>query len=311
MRVVREFMPNEMEQLTPASRASWTIREALAWTTQYFRRWDVGSARFEAEELLAHALGADRLKLYLEPHRALSTAERSRFRTLVQQRRSGTPSAYLVGKVGFMSAEIQVDPNVLIPRAETEELVERILSDFSDFAGIDAANNLKILDLGTGSGAIAIALLKAWPSATAVAADISPQALAVARANAAANQVLERISLTQSDWTANVTGLFDLIVANPPYIASGKLQNLDREVLEHEPRVALDGGPQGLTAITRIVRESPPLLKPGRPLYLEIGFDQARAVGALLAETAQFSEWKIFQDLSGRDRMARAIRGES
>ncbi|MBI1730657.1 peptide chain release factor N(5)-glutamine methyltransferase [Candidatus Acetothermia bacterium] len=306
MQAVRERLTKEEEQSAP-NRSSWTIREALDWTTQYFRQAGIANSRFEAEELLAHALKSSRLTLYVNPTRVLDPEESVHFRELIQKRKAGTPSAYLVGDVDFVNVRLRVNPHVLIPRAETEELVERILNDFNA-RGHQQHEAVALLDLGTGSGAIAIALLKSWPAAQAVAVDISADALDIAQENALANGVAERITLLLSDWAAAVTGIFDLVVANPPYIPTEELEGLSNEVTDHEPRLALDGGLRGTREIERLLQQVPHILKPGGFLYLEIGYNQGEAVHNLLSKSCSFSEWEVFPDLAGRDRMIRAIR---
>ncbi len=283
----------------------WTVRRVLDWTAGYLRRAKVQAARFEAEVLLAHALRTERLELYLHPERVLRPQERTRFRELVRQRHAGTPLAYLVGTVEFMNVTLKVNGSTLIPRVETEELVERVLRDLGT---APEPKDLKLLDLGTGSGAIAIAIAKEWPQARALAVDISEEALALARENAQLNGVAERVVFAHSDWFSVVQGQFHLIISNPPYIPSEDLKTLSREVTEHEPTRALDGGPRGLREIQRIVREAPHFLRPGGRLYLEIGSPQAQDVCKLIEETSAFSHLEVQRDLAGRDRFVHAIR---
>lgn len=284
----------------------WTVRRVLAWTTKYFRAAGVEAARFEAETLLAHALRTERLELYLHPERVLSEEERGRFRGLVRRRRAGTPLAYLLGTVEFMDATLKVDRSVLIPRVETEELVEHVLREVEVDA--EASPPLRLLDLGTGSGAVAIALLRAWPQARAVAVDLSLDALRLARENARLNGVARRLELVCSDWQAALRGAFDLIVSNPPYIPTEEIPTLPREVRAHEPHKALDGGTRGLEAIERIIRGAPSVLRPGGRLYLEIGSRQAEDVRGLLECTHQFESIEVLRDLAGHERIVRARR---
>jgi release factor glutamine methyltransferase len=285
-----------------ASDPEWTVRRILDWTTRYLRRGGVEAARFEAETLLAHALSTERLELYLHPDRTLSPKERARFRTLIKRRRAGTPLAYLLGTVEFMNTMLKVDESVLIPRAETEELVEQILKDLGP-----VHPGLRLLDLGTGSGAIAIALLVEWPEARALAVDISHRALKLARENARLNGVIERIDFVCCHWLSAISGGFDLVVSNPPYVPTEEFAALPKEV-RAEPREALDGGPRGLREIERIVREVPSFLREGGRLYLEIGAGQVDDVRALLWETKAFSQVDALCDLAGRARIVRALR---
>jgi release factor glutamine methyltransferase len=286
----------------------WTVREVLEWTTGYFRKAEVSPARFEAELLLAHALHTERLNLYTDHEYELNERERACFRELVKSRRSGTPSAYLLGNVDFMGYELKVNNAVLIPRPETEELVEKILADFAELKLND--NALRIADLGTGSGAIAISLLKKWPNANFVCVDKSEEALSVAKENAESNGVIEKCAWLISDWTTELEGQFDLIVANPPYIRSDELPGLSKEVIENEPWIALDGGSEGLDAIDAILTGSKAILKPGSPLYLEIGHNQGPAVLELIGLRGNYTRAEIFKDLGGRDRIVRTFREE-
>ena len=284
---------------------AWTVRRVLEWTSGYLRRGGVETARFEAELLLAHALRTERLDLYLHPDRPLSDAERARFRELIRKRREGVPLAYLLGTVEFLDVTLRVDRRALIPRVETEELVELILRDCRADAA-RAGPRWRVLDLGTGSGAIAIALLKRWPGARAVAVDLSRDALELARENARQNGVDERIRWVRTDWLAGLRGRFDLIVSNPPYIPSEEYAHLPREVRVYEPRLALDGGPRGLRELARIAEEAPKHLAPGGRLYLEIGAQQAQDVRRLLEETQAFASVEVLRDLAGRERFVRA-----
>ena len=284
---------------------AWTIRRVLEWTSGYLRRGGVETARFEAELLLAHALRTERLHLYLHPDRPLSESERARFRELIRKRRQGVPLAYLLGTVDFMDVTLRVDRRVLIPRVETEELVELILKD-CDAEARARGEGWRVLDLGTGSGAIVIALLKRWPRARAVAVDLSPEALELARENARANGVEGRIAWVRTDWLAGLRGRFHLIVSNPPYVPTEEYDHLPREVRVYEPRLALDGGPRGLRELRRIARGAPQHAAPGGRLYLEIGAQQAEEVRALLEETRAFSSVEVLRDRAGRDRFVRA-----
>ena len=280
----------------------WTVRRVLEWTTRYLRRGGVEAARFEAEWLLAHALRTERLQLYLNPDRPLSPEERARFRKLVQQRYQGVPLAYLLGTVDFLNVTLQVNEAVLIPRPETEQLVEQILKDHR------GCPPERFLDLGTGSGAIALALLAEWPQTRAVAVDISLKALKLARENAERNGLDGRVAFVCSDWLSALRprAAFELIVSNPPYIPTEELPALQREVRVYEPRRALDGGPRGLVAIARIAQEAPQHLPPGGRLYLEIGAQQASAVVELLRQTGAFGPIDVLKDLAGQDRIVRA-----
>ena len=277
-----------------------TVREALRWATWQLQQHSIEAARWEAECMVAHVLGVPRIALYLDPQRALPSAASSELQDLVARRCRGEPLQYLLGYTEFFGCRLRVTPAVLIPRPETEELVELLVKSYTE-------GPQRVLDLGTGSGAIAIALARAWPTSSFVAVDISSEALELARQNAIQNKVSERICFLQSDWFSRVTGEFDLIVSNPPYVRTGYVQRAPRE-LHYEPRVALDGGPDGLAAIRQIIQESPRYLRPGGALYLECAAGQGECVRELLAQTRSFEQIEIIRDLAQRERFARAVR---
>lgn len=278
-----------------------TIRDGVRWATERLRRSAIEAARWEAELIVADTLHMERVALYASPERHLSPAEQKRLTELLERRCAGEPLPYLVGYTEFYRCRLEVTPQVLIPRPETEELVERLVRDYP-------SPPARILDLGTGSGAIAIALAAAWPASSFVAADLSAEALAVARRNAMLNGVAERIRFVQSDWFSHIEGEFDLIVSNPPYVPTARVVAAQDE-LRYEPRLALDGGERGLDALARIIGESPSHLRWRGALYLEIGSDQGACVRKLFQEVGVFEQIEIWQDLAGHDRFARGIYG--
>ena len=282
-------------------KTSWSVREILYWTRKHLKRAGIEAARFEAEVLLAHALGTERLELYLNPQRVLSIKERARFKQLIAKRVQGAPLQYLIGTVDFMGCELGVNKAVLIPRFETEELVEKVLQD------VNSQSALNILELGTGSGAIAIALAQHLKQAKITATDISAEALEVARKNAQHNGVFEKIIFLKSDWFSEVSGAFDVIISNPPYVDSQSLRELPKEV-KQEPQIALDGGEAGLEAIRTIIEQAPLYLVEGGRLYLEIGETQAQSVFALARKTFRTAE--ILKDSASRDRFLRAFKAD-
>ena len=305
-----------------------TAREALLWAARQLQQHGIESARWEAELITAHLLSVARDELYLYPHRALTSPESSELQSLIARRCCGEPLQYLLGYTEFFGCRLRLTPAVLIPRPETEELVELLVRSYkveadltpwppslkgkggfpsSRRGGGRGEVRKRVLDLGTGSGAIAIALARAWPKSSFVAVDISAEALALARENALQNRVDERICFLQSDWFSQVTGEFDLIVSNPPYVRTEYLQRAPRE-LHYEPRVALDGGADGLAAIRRIIRESPRYLRPHGALYLEFAADQGEHVRELLMQSKSFEEIEIMRDLANKERFARAVR---
>ncbi len=277
---------------------SWTIRSALKWAHAQLRREGVDEARLAAEALLAHALETERLALYLHPERDVSAEIVDRFQALIERRGRGTPVQHLVGEVSFMGHPLNVNGTALIPRFETEQLVERALER------LPATEGARFLDAGTGSGAIAIALAKARPDATGVALDRSVKALELARRNAKRNGVEDRLSFVEGDWLDGVEGTFHLIVSNPPYVRHEALAGLAPEV-RHDPPEALDGGPDGLDAFRALVPQAAARLAPGGWLALEIGQDQGPAVRALLERTG-YAAVSVWPDLSGVDRFAEA-----
>ena len=272
--------------------ASWTPLELLRWTTGYFEKHAIPSPRLDAELLLAHVLEVKRIDLYLRFEEAVDEASRSRFRELVQ-RRAGerVPVAYLTGRREFWSLGLEVTPDVLIPRPETETLVQAIL----DLAPARWA------DVGTGSGAIAAAVSLERPDCRAVAVDCSQAALGVARANLKRLDVLDRVELCEGDGVAPLEGLFDVIASNPPYIPSAELESLPPEV-RSEPAEALDGGPDGMRVIAALVRDAPAKLEAPGHLVLEVGAGQAREVEQRL-QGAGASAVEVRKDLAGIERV--------
>lgn len=270
-------------------------------TAGYFREKGIASPRLEAEMLLAHALGTTRMGLYLEFDKPLDREEVARYRSLVRRRARGEPSAYLVGGREFWSLRFDVGPGVLIPRPETERLVEEALE------GMGGAG--RFLDLGTGSGAIAVALLAERPAWSGVAVEISPSAAASARRNAEKSGVAARLDLREGDLFGPVTGeRFDLVVSNPPYIPTGEIETLATEVALHEPREALDGGADGLDLIRRIVEGAADHLASGGLLLVEFGAGQGERVQKITEGGGGYREVRILKDYAGRDRVLRACR---
>jgi len=285
-----------------ADRRPWTILELLRWTTGHFAAKGIESARLDAELLLAHALGTDRLRLYLEFEKPVLEEERARFRALVRRRgEERVPVAYLTGAREFWSLPLAVTPDVLIPRPETETLVEAVLARMPR-----RESPLSILDLGTGSGAIALALAKERPEAQLTATDVSDAALAVARKNAAALGLLERVRFASGDLFAAVRGeRFDVIVSNPPYVAESEAPGLAPE-LRHEPAAALFAPGDGTALLRRIAAEAAGHLAPGGLLALELAPAQAGDVTQCLRE-AGFAALACHRDLAARTRAVSAL----
>jgi release factor glutamine methyltransferase len=273
-----------------------TIGALLCEAGALFRGAGIEEARAEARLLLGHVLGRKPLALPMEGHRAVTAEEAARFRALAARRAAGEPSAYITGTRGFWSFDLAVTPAVLIPRPDTETVVSAAL----DHAG-QRARIGRLLDLGTGSGAILLALLAECPAAFGVGVDRSAAALAVARANAAQTGLAARAAFLCGDWAEAVGGGFDIIASNPPYIARATIPTLAPEVALHEPRAALDGGEDGLDAYRCILPMLPTRLAPGGIVALELGFGQAESV-ASLSRAAGFRVVEIRQDLGGIPR---------
>jgi release factor glutamine methyltransferase len=271
---------------------TWTPLAVLDWTTKRFTDSGIGAARLEAQLIVAHALGCTRMQLYTGFDKPLAEPELAGIRELIKRRLGGEPVAYLVGEHEFWGMPLAIDRNVLVPRPDTETLVE--------VARKLAPNATRVLDLCTGSGAIALALAKELPAARVIATEVSPEAAKVARANVAKHGA--NVEVREGDLWAPVTGeRFDLIVSNPPYVATAVIDTLSPEV-RREPRIALDGGPNGLAFYDRICAAARDHLTPGGALAVEHGFDQADAVRARF-EAAGFSRVTVVADLGKNPRV--------
>jgi release factor glutamine methyltransferase len=281
---------------------TWTILGVLNWTAQYFAEKKIASPRLDAEVLLAHVLGGDRVGLYVRFEQPLERDELDAFKELVRRRAAGEPVAYITGTKEFWSLPLRVDPRVLIPRPETELVVDVILE-----LTRDAPPGLAC-DVGTGSGAIALALKRERPEWTVIATDISAPALQVARENAA--RLAIDVEFLEGDMLRPLAGRgpFDVIASNPPYVAEAELATLMREVSEHEPRAALTPGGDGLAAIRELIAGAPGLLQPGGALVVEIGFQQGAAARSLVAASGAFAPPALRRDHAGLDRVLCARR---
>jgi len=285
---------------------SWTVLKLLQWTTDYFQRNNVSEPRTSAEVLLAHVLAEDHLFLYLNYDRPMETNELAAYRACIKRRLGGEPNQYITGIQEFWSLPLRVSPDVLIPRPETEVLVEAVL----EFLDKDDSN-VDILDLGTGSGAIAIALARELPAARIIATDLSLAALRLAQEYAKLHQVDERILFVRGDMFAAIPGAsqkFRVVVTNPPYVSHAEILELHREIRDFEPRHALDGGPDGLAAIRHIVAAAPTVLSQAGGLFMEMGAGQAESVSGLVLESHEYRSFHIRKDYSGLDRVLVAIK---
>lgn len=287
----------------------------LRLATDYLKKCGSDSPRLDAELLLAHALGLDRVALYVNHDRPLIRTEVDAFREMLRRRCGGTPVAYITGERPFLSTIVHVTPAVLIPRPETELLVEAVVQ----WLGRQAGETLLVADVGTGSGAIALGIALAEPRAKLAALDVSGDALAVARMNVERHHLTDRIELLAGDLLTPLllpprdavwAGRLDAVVSNPPYVATAELATLPRDVREFEPRIALDGGVDGLAVYRRLIPMAARALKPGGLLALEIGADQGAAVTELLADSPAWRGVAVQQDYAGHDRIVLAEKAE-
>lgn len=273
-----------------------SIAEAILEGANKLRKAGVPEARREAGSLLAFLLDQDRTFILSHADDPISGEQETLFQEFLNARAQGEPAQYITGRQDFYGLEFEVTPAVLIPRPETELLIEAAIKL------IGAEETVSFCDVGTGSGCIAITLLVQLPLAHAIAVDVSPAALEIATRNAARHRVTDRIEFLLSDCFASVPQqTFDLIVSNPPYVAEGAVASLQREVRDFEPRVALTAGADGLDVIRRLLRDAQNYLKPGGHLLFEIGFDQHEAVGGLI-DAQVWELLDIHQDLQGIPR---------
>lgn len=280
----------------------WTIGAILKWTGQYFGEKGVDTPRLDAEVLLSHILGKDRLYLYTHFDQPLTPEELALYRSHVKKRVMHQPVAYITGRKEFMGLEFTVNAAVLIPRPDTETLVETALERLRNI------DNPMIADLGTGSGAIIISVLHILSQANGYAVDISPQALAVAKGNAAYNRVEDRLVFKEGDLFLPLQGLtFDAVLSNPPYIPAADIVDLAPEV-RLEPRLALEGGNDGLIYYRRLMAEADSFLKPAGFIAVEVGAGQAPAV-AEMARLQGFDHIELIKDIAGIERVVVASRG--
>ncbi len=293
------------------SAGPWTVARLLAWTREYLQARGVESPRLCAEILLAHAMDCERIQLFTRHDSIPDEKTLAPFRALVKEAAAGKPIAYLTGQKEFFSLPFSVTPEVLIPRPETEILVERTLDIVRKQWGDDAATSPSILDLGTGSGCIAISLARHLARARLFASDTSEAALVVARQNAKRHGVADRIEFRAGDlfgaWSDDTGATsFDVIVSNPPYIAEGS-PDVAENVRAYEPHEALFAGPDGLAVARRLIDEAPRHLAAGGHLFVELAFDQAARVRDLLG-TGDWQDVVAYRDGGGHERVIHARR---
>jgi release factor glutamine methyltransferase len=287
---------------------AWTVRDLLKVTSDYLKQKDIEAPRLSAEVLLAHLLALSRVQLYLRFEQPLNEEELSRYRALIKRRLNREPMQYITGSQEFWSLDFEVGPTVLIPRPESELLVEKALSLYQ--AGrIPHADQPRLLDLCTGCGALAVALAREIPEAGVWASDISEEAVALARLNATKHGVASRTAFMTGDLCRPALERnlnFDLIVSNPPYIRSDAFEGLSAEVRLYEPRSALDGGEEGMVYIERILTAAPGCLCPGGWVLVEMDPEQTSEALRLIEETGRYEEWERVKDYSRRYRIVMA-----
>jgi len=297
-----------MQNQAQSGRPDWTPIKLIQWATSYFNSHHIDSPRTTAEILLAHALGVKRIDLYLRYDQPLNSDELNRFKTLIKRRLDREPVAYILSYKEFWSKDLEVNRNVLIPRPETECLVERALESL---AADSRAGCKSVLELGTGSGAVIVALAFENPRHSYLATDISSDAVRIARCNAIRHGLEARIHFIVADWFAPIdvrSGRFDLIVSNPPYVRSMDLKRLQPEIHAYEPVAALDGAEDGLLYLRHIIECAHRYLKSGGCLLLEMGHDQKEPLKQIIDACGQYEDVEFYKDYSGHDRIVSAKR---
>jgi len=305
---------------TTAPASDWTTRRLLDWMTGAFRERGLDSPRLLAELLLAHVLECERLTLYTQADRPATTDEREQLRALVGRALRHEPVQYLVGEGWFFSMPFTVDRRVLVPRPATETIVEHVLQrvrrDCASLGCGPDGESLVFADVCAGSGCVAIALLKHLPRARAVASDLSPDALDVARANAERHNVLDRLTLAQGDLLAPVDARratlapegFHFVLSNPPYIPDHEWDAVEPNVRDFEPELALRGGADGLDLVRPLLRGAPAPLRPGGELLVEVAASTARNALALAQAETDLRDARILKDFEGFERVVVATR---
>jgi release factor glutamine methyltransferase len=286
--------------------SDWTIQKLLNWIADYLTQRNVDAPRLSAELLLSHVLGLKRIELYTQYNKPVAQEQLEQLRGLVRRAGQHEPVAYLVGRTEFYSMEFDVTPACLIPRPETELLVQRAVEFLRKRTGPQLA-----CDLCTGCGAIAVAVAKNVPDARVIATDISEAALGVAAKNVEKHKLQERIELRRGDLFEPLVAqldLFDVIACNPPYVSEAEYEALEKNVKDYEPRLALHAGADGLDFYRRIAEKVDGYLKPDGVLLLEIGSIQGPAVRELLQQTGLFADIKVEKDLQNHDRIVLARR---
>ena len=286
----------------------WTILELLKWTTSFFKSHNIDSPRVTGEIFLAHTLNLSRIDLYLQYDQPLHAHELSQYKKLILRRINHEPVAYILGEKEFWAMNLNVTPHVLIPRPDTECLVEKALTLLPKSP---VAAPKRVLELGTGSGAVILAIASKRPGHLYFASDCSPKAVKVAKKNAIAHNLSDSIHFFVGKWfDALKKGieLFDIILSNPPYIPTPLIDKLQQEISNHEPRLALDGGADGLSCLSHILEHSFSYFKKGGHLLLEIGHDQKETIGKAIKSLNCYENVTFTKDYGGHDRVVQIDR---
>jgi len=303
------FVADETKQATASSDA-WTVMRLLNWTTDFFRKRGSESPRLDAEVLLAHARDCSRIELYTAFDTEPTEEQREAFREMVRRRGDGAPVAYLVGYREFYSLRMRVNEAVLIPRPETEHAVIEVLDRAKAMLAEDPKRVLSIIDVGTGSGAIAIAVAKHLPTAKLVATDLSSEALQIAKWNADQHGVSERVTFMQGDLLEPIEPdvSADIVVSNPPYVSEAEYAELDKTVRDYEPKTALVSGPKGTELIEKLLVQAARLLKPGGYVIIELSPMIADVSAQISTKSNAYAPPKFIKDLAGFRRVMTAKR---
>jgi release factor glutamine methyltransferase len=308
--------------MTQAPPESWTTRKLLAWMTKAFEDKGLDAPRRQAEMLMAHVIGCERLKLYMDPDRPTAPLERDNLRGLVKRALNNEPIQYLVGEEHFFAMTFKVDKRVLIPRPSTLTIVEAVLQharknpDAGSVRDSDAGSGILIADVCTGSGCIAAALAKHLPGARVVATDISPDALAVARINIEAHELADRVDLLEGDGldalrqhpVAGRARSLRYLCSNPPYIPDDEWDAVEPNVKDHEPTLALRGGPDGLNLVRKLIAGGPNFIEPGGLILIEVAAAKADEARSLAESHPDLTNTRILKDSDGLPRVIVAER---
>ncbi|MCE5228178.1 peptide chain release factor N(5)-glutamine methyltransferase [bacterium] len=289
-----------------------TVREALQAGARKLTETGIDTAALDMSLLIAEAIGLDRMGVYLNFDRPLNQTERQKIRALFDRRMRREPIAYILGRREFHGLTFEVNPSVLIPRPETEHLVETAIDWLKEFrSGVQTSvcsGTPVIADIGVGSGAIAVSIAHAVPTCRIIATDVSPDSIEVARRNAEKHGVADRIEFGAGELFEPIHEPLDAILSNPPYVPETDRATLAPDVIDYEPHAALFSGPDGLDCIRELIAQAPRHLKPGGLLLIEIGAGQSLAVETLLAQTGSFQSIGFIPDYAGIDRVAKAIK---